>query len=299
MTDPAELERVATILEASEDYRVLRRLKPSSVRQDPGGEETRQGLFVDVETTGLDPENDEIIELAMLPFRYTLSGRIVEVQAPFDKLRQPSKPIPEAVTALTGITDEMVSGQTIDDAEASEFARDADLVLAHNAAFDRPFLERLLPAFREKPWACSMAEVDWAEEGFEGLKLAYLTMEFGFFYDRHRAANDCLAAVELLARPLPVSGIPAMANLLANARKQTWRIWAENAPFDLKDVLKARGYRWSNGERGQPRAWYIDVSDDARAQEEAFLRGEIYNAAVELNMKAVSAFDRYSDRVKT
>lgn len=299
MTSPTELERLAAILEASEDYRVLRRLKPSSVRKDPGGEETRQGLFVDVETTGLDPESDEVIEIAMVPFGYTLSGRIVEVQAPFDKLRQPSKPIPEAVTALTGITDEMVSGQTIDAEEASEFARDADLVLAHNAAFDRPFLERLLPVFREKPWACSMAEVDWAKEGFEGLKLAYLAMESGFFYDRHRAANDCLAAVELLARPLPISGIPAMADLLANARKLTWRIWAENAPFDLKDVLKARGYRWSSGERGQPKAWYIDVQDDARAQEEAFLRGEIYNAAVELNMEPVSAFDRYSNRVKS
>ncbi len=67
----------------------------------------------------------------------------------------------------------------------------------------------------------------------------------GYFYDKHRATNDCLAAIELLATPLPASGIFGMQRLLKSARQPTWRIWAENSPSDRKDILKARGYRWN------------------------------------------------------
>ncbi|NKB55034.1 MAG: 3'-5' exonuclease [Alphaproteobacteria bacterium] len=296
MTDPAELEKLAAILEESGDYRVLRRLKPQAVANRPTGDESRLGLFVDVETTGLDPEKDEIIELAMLPFRYSLEGAVIAVLDPFDHLRQPLTPIPPAVTALTGITDEMVAGQKIDLDEVLEFAGPADLVVAHNAAFDRRFLERLCPDFCAKPWACSMAEIDWAAEGFEGTKLAYLAADNGFFYDRHRAANDCLAAVELLSRTLPRSGVSGLASLLARARQTTWRIWAANSPFEFKDLLKARGYRWNGEDNGRPRAWYVDIPDDRKDAELDYLWQEIYKRKVDLDITKVTAFDRYSDR---
>ena len=91
--------------------------------ETPIGHQNRLGLFVDVETTGLDPEKEEVIELAMLPFRYSLGGSVIDVLDPLDRLRQPSTPIPPAVTALTGITDEMVADQKIDPEEVSEFAR--------------------------------------------------------------------------------------------------------------------------------------------------------------------------------
>lgn len=297
MTDPADLEKLAEVLEESGDYRVLRRLKPRPRAEAPPSEETRLGLFVDVETTGLDPEKDEIIELAMLPFRYSLSGAVIETLDAFDRLRQPSTPVPPVVTALTGITDEMVAGQKIDPGEISEFAAPADLVIAHNAAFDRRFLERFCPTFCEKPWACSMAEIDWSAEGFEGTKLVYLAAGHGFFYDRHRAANDCLAAVELLSRTLPRSGVGGLASLLERARQPTWRIWAANSPFESKDTLKARGYRWNGDDNDRPRAWYVDVAHDQKDAELEYLWREIYKRKVDLNVTRITAFNRYSDRI--
>ena len=238
----------------------------------------------------------KIVELAMLPFRYSLGGAVIEVLEPFACLREPSTPIPQAVTALTGITSEMVAGQQIDPGEVSEFAARADLVVAHNAAFDRRFLERFCPTFCTKPWACSMAEIDWAAEGFEGTKLAYLVAGYGFFYDRHRAANDCLAAVEILSRVLPRSGVTGIASLLVQARQTTWRIWAANSPFELKDTLKARGYHWNGGDNGRPRAWYVDVSETQKGAELDYLCREIYKRKIELDVTEVTAFDRYSDR---
>jgi len=117
------------------------------------------------------------------------------------------------------------------------------------------------------------------------------------FYDRHRAVNDCVAAIELLASPLPKSGQFAMSRLLQAARRPAWRIWAENSPFELKDELKARGYRW-NGDGGpRPKAWYIDVREDAKEQELAFLRAQIYQRDVELLQRRITAYERFSGRI--
>lgn len=292
-----DLEAMAQALDRSGGYRVLRRLAPLQNREAPQGVRTRTGVFVDTETTGLDPARDEIIELAMVPFTYGIDGEVYGLGEPFQQLRQPSKPIPAAITAITGIDDAMVEGRSIDAAEVAAFAAPAALVIAHNAAFDRKFLERYSEVFNTKPWACSMSEVDWAAEGYEGTKLAYLAAGAGFFYERHRATHDCLAAMELLARRHPVSGRTGLAQLLDRARTPTWRIWAENSPFDLKDVLKARGYRWNGEGAGAPRAWYIDVEEHARSAEEAFLKAEIYRGDVELLARRIDAYDRFSERV--
>jgi DNA polymerase-3 subunit epsilon len=295
-TEAEELEAIAARLEASGGYRVLRKLAPRPSAAAPEGAKLRTGLFVDVETTGLDPARCEIIELAMVPFTYDLDGRIFEVGAAFNQLREPSEPIPREITSITGITNDMVTGQHIDVAEVAAFAAPAAIVIAHNAAFDRRVLERFSEAFRTKPWACSMSQVNWAEEGFEGVKLAYLAAGAGFFYDKHRAVHDCLAAVELLSRPLPQSGHLALRRLLDEARTPSWRIWAQNSPYDLKDALKARGYRWNGEGTGAPRAWYVDVGEDAREAELAFLRAEIYCGEVDLLVRRIDAHDRFSER---
>jgi DNA polymerase III subunit epsilon len=291
----AHLEALAAQLDASGFYRVQRRLLPRTTVTPADGTPTRAGLFIDVETTGLDPQKDEVIELAMVPFTYSFDGRIFEIGEAFQRFNEPSGPISPTITAITGITDEMVAGHSIDPEEVRAFASGAALVIAHNAAFDRKFAERLNEVFVTKPWACSMTQVDWANEGHEGVKLAYLAAGAGFFYDRHRAENDCRAAIELLATPLPKSGVLAMSRLLEHARRPSWRIWAENSPFDLKDTLKARGYRWNGDSNPDPRAWYIDVADDAREAEIAYLRKEIYLRDVEPLTHRLDAYNRFSN----
>jgi len=298
MNDPLpNYEAMAATLDATDQYRVLRRLASRSIIEPYDGSVTRLGLFVDVETTGLDPNRDEIVELAMVPFSYGVDGRIFSIHQAFEKLREPSQLLSAKITALTGITNDMVAGKVIDPADVATFANRADLVIAHNASFDRRFVERFCDVFAHKPWACSMSQIDWAEEGFEGTKLGYLAMGAGFFYDRHRAANDCLAAIELLATPLPNSRRLAMDCLLEKARRPGWRIWAENSPFELKDELKARGYRWNGDGSSGPKAWYIDVDDSTKEQELGFLRSEIYQRDLELMVRRITAFERFSNRI--
>jgi DNA polymerase III subunit epsilon len=273
-------------LSRSEDYRVLRRLVPRIPVAPPVGLDTKTAVLLDTETTGLDSRNDQIIELGMVKFDYLSDGRIVGVRDIFSAFNEPSIPIPLEVTALTNITDDMVAGHRIDEASVTAFVDDAVIVIAHNSDFDRKFAERYWPIFEQKAWGCSATEIDWRRHGFAGAQLGYLLNGAGFFHQAHRAVDDCHALLEVLACELPTTGAPALALLLETARKPTVRVWAEQSPFELKDSLKRRGYRWSDGSDGRPKSWYVDVCETALQDEIAFLRAEIYLSEIEPRLQA-------------
>jgi DNA polymerase III subunit epsilon len=270
-----DLASMADTLEQSDHYRILRRLVPRALSRPVGGD-FKIGILIDVETTGLDTTKDEVIELGMVKFSYSSRGEVTAVIDTFSAFNQPSNSIPSEITALTGITDEMVLGQRIDPDAVSSFVSDPSIVIAHNANFDRKFAERGWPIFTEIGWACSAQEIEWRKYGFDGSRLGYLLAGVGYFYDAHRAVEDCRALLEILAREFPKTNQTALAVLLEEAQRNTFRIWAERSPFDLKDIPKKRGYRWNDGSDGRPKAWYIDVSEDKRAAELSFLKKSIY-----------------------
>jgi DNA polymerase-3 subunit epsilon len=290
------LAAMAEALAKSADYRVLRRLVRREAFAPPVGQSTKTGILLDVETTGLDQQKDEVIELGMVKFDYLPDGRIAGLRDVLSSFNEPSTPIAPEVTALTGITNEMVAGQRVDEEAVSSFADDAVIVIAHNASFDRKFAERYWPIFQRKAWGCSATEVEWRKHGFEGSRLGYLLNGAGFFHQAHRAVDDCHALLEILAFKLPTTGTSALAVLLEQARRKTMRVWAEQSPFDLKDKLKRRGYRWSDGSDGRPRSWYIDIDESRLDDEISFLKTEIYLSDTEPRLQTLTAYDRFSVR---
>lgn len=287
------LDSIAAVLEGTGDYRVLRRLTPLPDRVEPPDEPTFTGLVLDVETTGTDVTTDEVIELAILAFTYGASGRIYRVHEAFNQLHQPSRPIPPVITRLTGITDADVAGQRIDDTAVEALARDAAVVIAHNASFDRQMCERRWPVFAERNWACSCHQIPWRTEGHEGLKLGYLLADHGYFHRGHRAIDDCHALLRLLDAPLRASGRLALACLLETARRPTVRLWAQGSPFETKDLLRARAYRWSPTRR----CWYVDLEEDQLEIERRFLSEAVYRRPCEgLPADRLTARDRFSAR---
>jgi DNA polymerase-3 subunit epsilon len=293
------LEGMARTLCATGEYRVARRFRPRERYADAAGRELRTALFVDTETTGLDPARDAIIELALVPFTYCEGdGSICAVGPAASWLEDPGRPIPAPVTELTGITDAMVRGQRIDEVAVAGLLAGASLVIAHNARFDRPFVERRLGGFDALPWACSVSEIPWKEHGCGSSNLEYLLHQScGEFFGAHRAADDCLAAIHLLATRTPKGGSP-MRMLLDASRRVTVRLWAIASPFDSKDLLKGRGYRWSGGEGGRPKAWYRDCAGDQADAEHAWLVESVYagrDASV-IRREVIDATRRYSAR---
>lgn len=293
-------EALARTLEATGDYKVLRRFTPVAAYHAPDGAKTTTAIALDVETTGLSAAGDAIIQLAMVPFEFAPeSGRIYAVGTPVTFLEDPGRPIPAEIAALTGITDADVKGQRIDDAAVERAANGASLIIAHNAAFDRPFMERRLPLFREKHWACSQQEVPWRAAGSKSGALEFLLIKrCGMFYGAHRADHDCLALIHLLATPLESGELP-LALLLQSARRKSVRIWAEQAPMAAKDALRARRYRWNPGTDGRPKAWFKELSRDDLAAELAWLTAEVYGGTLppKLRQDALDAKTRYSDRL--
>jgi DNA polymerase III subunit epsilon len=296
LPDDINLAVMAETLAKSPDYRVLRRLTPRTEFASSNGQATKTGILLDVETTGLDTARDEVIELAMVKFTYLPDDRIARIIDIFSSFNEPQNPIPTEITDLTGITDEMVRGHRIAPEAVAGFAADAGIVVAHNANFDRKFAERYWPLFEQKAWACSATEVDWRKHGFDGSRLGYLLAGSGLFHQAHRAVDDCRALIEILASNLPKIDKPALAVLLEQARRKTMRIWAEQSPFDLKDELKKRGYRWNDGADGRPRSWYIDVDESNQTNELEFLKTAIYLRDVEPRIQAMSAVNRFSNR---
>jgi DNA polymerase-3 subunit epsilon len=291
------LEQMARSLVESGDYRVTSRLERQTEYHPPDNSPKLIAAVVDVETTGINPDRDKIIELAICLFEYgRQNGRIYKVFGSWEWLEDPGFSIPPEITNITGITDKMVAGHRIDDRAVNDLLGRAVLVIAHNASFDRRFLERRLPAFAIKHWACSRSDIDWKAEGIRSSALEFVAYSSGFFHDGHRAASDCRATLHALAHLLPNTGRLALQALLEQARLPTWRLWARDVAIEKKDFLKARGYSWSIGEFGRPRCWYRDVSDADQAAEVLWLQGNVMRADQAVWGLRITAKDRYSDR---
>ena len=294
--DAFEAELHAIALRQSQEYRVLRRLARRQIYDRPLPKNAKIGLLVDCETTGLNPHSDTIIELGLVRFAYTPSGVVLGPLAAYQSFQDPGRPIPAPITHMTGITDVMVKDRCIDRRRVGDYIDAADLIIAHNAAFDRRFCERFHPGFIEKPWACSQTQVPWSQEAIEGTKLFYISVQMGFWFEGHRAEDDCYGLLEILEMPLPVSGRTALSRLLEAARRPTFRVWALGAPYEIKDALRERGYRWNIGEDGRPRAWHREVDAEKVEAERDFLDGLGFPDLIEPLVMEVDAYLRFSDR---
>ena len=289
-----EHEAMAQTLAQHPDFRVLRRLVPRTDYGGLQGQPTQRVIVLDTETTGLDSQNEKVIELAMLSVRVdSVTGLPVGPVSIYESFEDPGKPIPPQITEITGIDDSMVQGQRIDDAAVTALVAQADLVVAHNAGFDRPFVEGRWPVFAGKAWGCSFQGIDWKKEGSGSAKLEFLASERGWFYDAHRAQVDCHALLQVLSVPLS-DGQTGLARLLAEAGQTRYKLRATGAPFETKDKLKSRGYRWD----GEGRVWWCSLASDALLDAEcAWLRDEVYGSrSARVQIEAMNSLVQFSSR---
>jgi DNA polymerase III subunit epsilon len=289
-----EAEGLAARLAAHPDYRIVKRLQAAECPA-LSSKLVRRAAVIDTETTGTDPAADKVIELAVVTFEYCAeSGAVGRVLGRYDAFEDPGMPIPPESTAIHGITDEMVHGHHFDDAAVAQLLEGVGIVIAHNARFDRSFIEPRLPVFAALPWGCSWQEIPWHAAGIESSKLEYLAYRYGFFYDGHRAEADCLALLEVLRQPFAATGKPALVQLLESARRPSFRLWANNSAFDTKDVLRKRGFRWDAPQR----CWYCELpSHEAVQAELAWLKKTVFSGkVVALDLDEFDARTRYSTR---
>jgi len=278
----------AEALKQSNDFQVLKRVKPLEQYNPPSNQPLHKLCILDTETTGLDTSECEIIELGYQIIEFDSNGHLYRVTSKQNFLNEPQGEISEEVTRVTGITFEEVKGHHIDwEAVATEI-QEVSLIVAHNAGFDRPIVERYHEVFKTKVWGCSVNQIDWQTlAGVGSRSQEYLGWKVGqFFYDAHRAIDDVQALTQLLTCPIGTPAQPALAFLLLEVRKAKTLLKATGAPFDLKDDLKARQYRWNP----DARVWQKMINDESLQAELAWLlEADVSNPDVQ-KLKATDSF---------
>ena len=147
---------------------------------------------VDLETTGLSPYYDEIIEMAAIRVR---SGKAVET---YQQLVKPQRPINEFITALTSITNEMVAdAPSVWDALPGflDFIG-GDLIVGHNVGFDVRFIFNNSGEHLQRPfpndYINTVRIARKAGLGLQNYRLDTLCDVFGIdSTNHHRALADC------------------------------------------------------------------------------------------------------------
>jgi len=296
MQPAPNFEDMIAMLEGSEQYRVLRRLPHITEYSAPDASEKHIGLYLDGETTGLNPREHKLIELSIVAFEFSSDGKIYRIIEDGDWFEDPGHPLTAEISNLTGISDDDVRGKSFPESDIKTLAERAVLVIAHNADFDREFVERRFPGiFEQKFWADSMGDVPWKSDGHRSQRLEHLLLHYGFFYKAHRANIDCRAGIHLLTQTLASANATGFELLLGKARSRTTRIFAHDAPFEKKGALYDRGYVWSKGENGRPKAWWREVDANTTDEEIAWLWANVMTSG-RISCLTINGRDRYSPR---
>lgn len=180
-------------------------------------------VALDLETTGLDPARDAIIEIGAVRFQ---GDRVLERFATFVN---PQRSIPLRITQITGIRNADVAGAPSLDKVAPELlafvGREVAAVVAHNAAFDIGFLRAAGINFH-RPVYDTLDLAGMLLPGMASYSLGELAQALAIpLVDAHRALDDAQATAELFqqvdrcVRMLP----PALLRLiLDSARESEW-----------------------------------------------------------------------------
>lgn len=189
-------------------------------------------VILDTETSGLE-DDDVITEIALRVIQYNKRtnewikplqyyNSFQEIPEKYKDKFAPTKAIKDSmsdaelkekyiITRITNITWEQLEGQQIDWKKVNEIIDNADFVAAHNAQFDKKKVTPYLTS--ETKWYCTQRKINWSNVVYEktgndciSLGQESLALQFGFFFEGHRAIND----VDGCAHLIKVSGTLSM-----------------------------------------------------------------------------------------
>ena len=163
-------------------------------------------IVVELETTGLEPRLDKIVEIAAVK---VVNGKIVDE---WNTLVNPDMFIPQITTDITGITTEMVKdapvfADVIDDYLA--FMGEGSIFVAHNVDFDHAFMNNHLKAHEREelahPYLCTFKLAKRVHPNLSRYGLGFLAESFGIELPQaHRALHDARATAELFIKFMSV-----------------------------------------------------------------------------------------------
>jgi len=174
-------------------------------------------VFFDLETTGLEAEQDEIVEIGSQKYQ---DGVLI---AEWSTFVCPSQPIPAQATKISGITQDMLEGQPSIESVLPIFLTfiEGAVLVAHNAVFDMGFIReaaRLQGIDLQWPSLCTLKMARSLLPNLERKNLDTLAQHYGLTFEaRHRSIGDVKVTAEVFSRLLEAEA----------ASLETWQDFAE------------------------------------------------------------------------
>lgn len=235
LNESTKVKQALSIVSTHPDYKICKRVSEwlPTLSNDPT---QIIATIVDLETTGLNPDNDQIIEIAILSLSFSKETGLFSIIDSYNALNDPNKLISEEITTITGITQNILQGQAINWERVASILSKTQYIICHNVEFDGEFLKKKTPKpiqdmVRSKHFACTLKDIDWNARGHSIKKLDYLNFKLGYFYDAHRALTDCWATLNVLRE---VNG--ATTELLDNAEKKVRLSFFKNKYYAKQDI---------------------------------------------------------------
>jgi DNA polymerase-3 subunit epsilon len=207
-------------------------------------------LILDTETTGLDPQRDRCIELGAVLFDVPRRSVLSQVSLLLPCEQNPAQTVNGIDPVLTQQPQPWQQGLQWFEALLAA----ADVVVAHNAAFDRQWFGMApLPAI-DKPWLCSMDDIRWPAErqlrstpSVRDLALAYSVPVWA----AHRALTDCIYLAQVFER------CSDLEQLLQQGLEPR-RLYRARLSYEERHKAREAGFRWNEPVSG---AWSRRLSD--------------------------------------
>ncbi len=166
-------------------------------------------VALDLETTGLSPEKDTIIEIAAVRFSLTkIEGKysITNVEE-HSQLIDPNRELTEEISMITGITAEMLTGkqkwQEVQK-KVEDFIGNA-IIVGHNVLFDTAMLATHGIDLSENIVLDTFELSEIFSQEAESLNLAFLAKHYGIeIIGEHRALDDTKLSIELFLKYLEI-----------------------------------------------------------------------------------------------
>ena len=253
---------------------------------------------LDVETTGIDLEDNEIIELAVKVFEIDKNnGSNLKAIGKYESYNDPGFDISKEITNLTGISNDDVKDIHINWTDVKNIFDKCQLLIAHNAKFDRKFIEKYIKT--DNVWACSQNDVNWQNRGFFKNSLELLCIWHGFYYEAHRAMNDVNSTINLIAHHSYVDNKPII-EMIESLKKPLYKI-INKFPYNENHIkmIKKRSinnnrYSWD----AKNKSWNIYFQSKEEIDNESiWLTENIYNGSFKGLVQLISPFDRYKDGI--
>lgn len=222
---------------------------------------------LDTETTGIDPDKAglDVIEIACSLYctkTRTILKNWSSLMLPLDipEGSEENLDILNPAQEVNGIKPLALCSAPVADADLSFFIQmleQSDVIVAHNAEFDRPRIIRLLEergaAYPERPWACTMKYVSFPNQRNSKV-LTHLCSDHEIStMGAHRAMSDVLMLCSLLAKA------ESLDEQILEAIKPRRQVTLDKAQaYDWKDRAKKHGFWWD----GDKKTWFADLTDE-------------------------------------